>query len=60
VFEAEPLPEGSPLRESQNTLLTPHVAWYSEDSMPRLQRLAAEEAARALRGEPLRCPIYTN
>jgi hypothetical protein len=30
------------------------VAWYSESSIPRLQRLAAEEAARGLRGEPLK------
>ena len=57
VFEAEPLPPGSPLRTSQHVVLSPHAAWYSEDSLPRLQRLAAEEAARALRSEPLRCPI---
>jgi D-3-phosphoglycerate dehydrogenase len=35
-------------------LLTSHVAWYSDSSIPRLQRFAAEEVARALRGEPLR------
>lgn len=57
VFETEPLPGDSPLRNSPNILLSPHVAWYSEDSLPRLQRLAAEEAVRALLGEPLRCPI---
>jgi D-3-phosphoglycerate dehydrogenase len=57
VFEEEPLPPESPLRDLSNILLSPHAAWYSEDSMPRLQRLVAEEAARALQKEPLRCPI---
>jgi D-3-phosphoglycerate dehydrogenase len=30
------------------------MAWYSEQSVPRLQRMAAEEVARGLRGEPLK------
>lgn len=54
VFETEPLPADHPLRRAPNTLLTSHTAWYSEASVPRLQRLAAEEVVRALRGEPLR------
>jgi D-3-phosphoglycerate dehydrogenase len=53
VFETEPLEKDHPLLSSPNTLLTSHVAWYSESSIPRLQRLAAEEAARGLRGEAL-------
>src|SRR5829696_4374783 len=57
VFEDEPLPTASPLRDIEHIFLSPHAAWYSESSLPRLQRLAAEEAARALRDEPLRCPI---
>lgn len=54
VFEAEPLPADHPLRTAPGALLTSHVAWYSESSIPRLQRLAAEEAVRGLRGEPLK------
>jgi D-3-phosphoglycerate dehydrogenase len=54
VFETEPLPADHPLRAAPNALLTSHVAWYSESSIPRLQRLAAEEAARGLRGERLK------
>ena len=54
VFEAEPLPADHPLRAAPNALLTSHVAWYSESSIPRLQRLAAEEAVRGLKGEPLK------
>jgi D-3-phosphoglycerate dehydrogenase len=53
VFEAEPLPGDHPLRQCDNLILTPHMAWYSEASLPRLQTLAAEEVVRALRGEPL-------
>lgn len=54
VFESEPLEEDHPLRKCPNALLTSHVAWYSERSVPRLQLLAAQEAVRGLRGEPLR------
>lgn len=54
VFEDEPLPSDHPLRDCDNALLTPHVAWYSESSVPRLQRFAAEEIVRGLRGEPLK------
>lgn len=57
VFADEPLRAGSPLRTAPNILLTAHAAWCSAASIPRLQRLAAEEGVRALRGEPLRCEI---
>lgn len=57
VFGREPLEESSPLRAAPNVLLTPHAAWYSKESTARLQRLAAEELGRALRGEPLRCEL---
>ncbi|MCA9839058.1 MAG: C-terminal binding protein [Trueperaceae bacterium] len=56
VFEIEPLPADSPLRNAPNLLLSPHLAWYSETAIERLQYLAAEEALRALKGEALRCP----
>ena len=57
VFQPEPLPVDHRLRSQPNTVLTPHAAFYSEKSIRDLQRLAAEEAARAGRGEPLRCQI---
>jgi D-3-phosphoglycerate dehydrogenase len=57
VFEAEPLPADSPLRDAPNCLLTPHAAWYSEAAMGRLQGLVAEDLARALRGAPPRKPV---
>lgn len=38
-------------------LLTGHAAWYSEEARSSLQRMAAEEAARVLTGNPPRSPI---
>lgn len=57
VFEPEPLAADSPLRQLENVVLTPHAAFFSDESLANLQRLAAEEAARHLAGEALRCPV---
>jgi D-3-phosphoglycerate dehydrogenase len=57
VVEPEPLPADSRLRALPQVLFTPHVAFFSDSSLDALQRLAAEEGARALKGEPLRCPV---
>lgn len=53
VYEIEPLPEEHPIRNAPNTVLTSHVAWYSEASVPELQRKAALEVVRGLTGLPL-------
>jgi D-3-phosphoglycerate dehydrogenase len=50
VFEQEPLPLDHPLRTAPNTVLTCHIAWYSEDSLVRLQQYAALEIARVVQG----------
>ena len=57
VFDPEPPDLDSPLRSLPNVILTPHAAFYSAESLEALQRLAAEEAARALAGEPLRSAV---
>jgi len=57
VFDPEPLAPGSRLRKLENVLLTPHAAFFSDESLANLQRLAAEEAVRHLAGEALRCPV---
>jgi D-3-phosphoglycerate dehydrogenase len=57
VFDPEPLAADHPLRSHPAAILTPHTAFYSEQSLANLQRLAAEEAARAGRGEALRCRV---
>jgi len=51
VLETEPPADDDPLVHHPNAIVTSHCAWYSEESLQRLQRLAAEEVARALRGE---------
>lgn len=53
VFEEEPLPSDHPLRHCPHAILTSHTAWYSEASIARLQRLAGEEAGRAIAGLPI-------
>ena len=59
VFESEPLPDDHPLRKSPNTVLTSHMAWYSEQSVPSLQRLSAVEVAGFMTGQPPRNPVNT-
>jgi D-3-phosphoglycerate dehydrogenase len=50
VLEAEPIPPDHPLLRLPNVILTPHVAWYSEESEAELRRKAAENVLRALEG----------
>jgi D-3-phosphoglycerate dehydrogenase len=57
VTRPEPAPEDSPLRSVDNVLLTPHAAFYDEESLDNLQRLASEEAIRAVEGAELRCQV---
>jgi phosphoglycerate dehydrogenase-like enzyme len=55
VLDREPFPDLSmPFLHNSNVTITPHVAWYSREAVRDLGVLAAEEALRYLRGEPLR------
>jgi phosphoglycerate dehydrogenase-like enzyme len=54
VTDPEPLPEGHPLWNCPNLLLTPHVAGSSPQFVPRALRVAAGELRRYIDGEPLR------
>lgn len=52
VLEGEPQPDlAAPLLQRRNVLVTPHVAWYSQDARRELGVKAAEEALRYIRGE---------
>ena len=51
VFETEPLPADSPLRESGNLILSDHAGWYSEESILEVQRRAGEAVASVLAGK---------
>lgn len=57
VVASESLRADAPLLRHENFLISPHMAWYSEESSRELKQKAAEEAVRFMRGEPLRCPI---
>jgi D-3-phosphoglycerate dehydrogenase len=49
--DPEPLPDPHPLRGRDNVIVTPHVAWYSEQSLVGLQAGAPGEVRRVLTGE---------
>jgi D-3-phosphoglycerate dehydrogenase / 2-oxoglutarate reductase len=51
VFEEEPLPLDSPLRNHPRIVPADHIAWYSEESQLDLQRSAAREVARFCSGK---------
>jgi D-3-phosphoglycerate dehydrogenase len=57
VLSVEPPPPDHPLRQAPNIILTPHLAFYSRESVIELQTKAAEEVARALKGEHPRSPV---
>ncbi|MUW13982.1 C-terminal binding protein [Halorubrum sp. CBA1125] len=50
VMAEEPTHE-SPLFEREETVVTPHVAWYSESSLTELRRKTAENVVRYLEGD---------
>ncbi len=53
VLENEPPSWPFPLSELDNVILTPHAAFYSEESELELRRKAAQEVVRTLReGRP--------
>jgi D-3-phosphoglycerate dehydrogenase len=54
VFEEEPIAADHPLLSCENLIATPHVAWYSAQSMAQLQKMAAEEVMRPLTGQEVR------
>ena len=54
VVENEPLDRDNPLLELNNFSISPHSAWYSEQSAKELKRKAAEEAVRFINNTPLK------
>jgi D-3-phosphoglycerate dehydrogenase len=51
VLEIEPPEVSNPLLHMENVVVTPHVAWYSEDSMERLKLQGMNEVIRVLNGK---------
>jgi D-3-phosphoglycerate dehydrogenase len=57
VFPTEPVDPAKFAPVADQVLLSPHMAWYTEESEADMRRKAVAEAVRMLRGEPLREPV---
>lgn len=50
VTEVEPIDKDNPLLRMENVIITPHIAWYSEESELELKRKTAKNVADVLSG----------
>lgn len=57
VTEIEPLDIDSPLRNSANIILTPHMAWYSEQAAYELKYKVAREVVRFKKEKLVSYPV---
>ena len=57
VLDPEPPSPGDPILALDNVVLTPHVAWYSEESREHVTVEAAREVVRILRAERPKSPV---
>ena len=57
VLSAEPPPVDHPLLHEERVWITPHSAWYSEESMEDMRSRGAEEVVRVLQGQKPRSPV---
>ncbi|MEQ8193657.1 MAG: D-2-hydroxyacid dehydrogenase family protein [Rhodospirillales bacterium] len=53
VFEQEPLPAGHPLRSLNNTIVTPHIGYVTEESFKGYYQSALENIQAFLTGRPV-------
>ena len=53
AVETEPLPDGSPLWDMPNVLISPHVSGDSPQTWERRYRIFKDNLARYLKGDPL-------
>ncbi|MHC4401256.1 MAG: C-terminal binding protein [Planctomycetota bacterium] len=54
VYDTEPPEDTYPLLDLENAVLTPHLAWYSEDAGWKIREDIVEDVDRALAGKPPR------
>ena len=57
VLSAEPPPVDHPLLHEERVWITPHSAWYSEESMEDMRTRGAEEVVHVLQGQKPRSPV---
>ena len=53
VTDPEPLPDGHPLWDAPDVLVTPHIAGGTTAMLPRVSALVREQLRRRVSGEPL-------
>lgn len=53
----EPMSKDSKIFRHENLIVTPHMAWYSEEAASELKRKVAEEAVRFAKGEKIHYPV---
>jgi D-3-phosphoglycerate dehydrogenase len=51
VLQQEPPARDNPLLSLDNTIVTPHIAWYSEESFVRVLEQGMDELSRVLKGK---------
>lgn len=51
VLEQEPIQKENQLLYFDNVIITPHMGWYSEDTVDEVQRIAAEQVLQCLDGK---------
>jgi D-3-phosphoglycerate dehydrogenase len=57
VLETEPPSPSNPLLQLDNVIITPHAAYYSDDSLAYLQGAVSSEVVGVLSGRPPRSPV---
>lgn len=57
VLETEPATPDNPLLKLDNVIITPHMAWYTEEAEVKLRSTAATDVARVLTGHPPDNPV---
>ncbi len=51
VFQKEPPQADDPIFQLDNVVLTPHIAWYTNEALRRLEITAAQQAVEILNGK---------
>ena len=57
VLAKEPPDSTDPLLALENVIVTPHIAWYSEESTSKIKGCAALEAERILTHQAPKHPV---
>jgi D-3-phosphoglycerate dehydrogenase len=57
VVTQEPVTSDHPLLQFDNVIITPHIAWYSEESLEEARLKAAEDVVKVLKGDLPKYPV---